>query len=478
MISISLGIVVMLLSWYAILPRWQLGMVLLLCYLPFAGVVTLSLYPDTLPILYKDFFFVIPAYLAYWGASQDRSVQERVPELVRIFMWGLAVLVFLQSFNPGLAAPLVAAIGAKVWLFYLPLLFLAFAMIESRDGLVRVLRLMVVLAWIPCCIGIVEWLASAAFGYEEIMVAIYGEAAEGATQNFVRFDIGGEFYRIPSTFTFVTQYFGFTLSMLVPAYALAKLDDSVSWRRFAMLTLVLAMLASFMSGARAAYFFVPLLLLMAYWLDGMFRGVLKVMLMVVPILFVALYVAGIDPFKLYQLMKELLLTYSDEIAREGLMDAIENSPFGTGTGMNTGPARYAFDDPEGFIGIENYYAKAVVELGIPGLVVVAGLFLILLRQGYRIQSQLRDEGLRGCASVMLAFIATTALNSFKGWQIDLDPVNVYFWVFAGMLLKLKYLDQHARTELEAVPAFGYGHSAATIRRHGAVKGLLEGGGGK
>ena len=34
-----------------------------------------------------------------------------------------------------------------------------------------------------------------------------------------------------------------------------------------------------------------------------------------------------------------------------------------------------------------------------------------------------------------------ALNSFKGWQIDLDPINVYFWVFAGFLLKLGYLDR-------------------------------------
>jgi hypothetical protein len=34
-----------------------------------------------------------------------------------------------------------------------------------------------------------------------------------------------------------------------------------------------------------------------------------------------------------------------------------------------------------------------------------------------------------------------ALNSFKGWQIDLDPINVYFWVFSGFLLKLGYLDK-------------------------------------
>jgi hypothetical protein len=33
-----------------------------------------------------------------------------------------------------------------------------------------------------------------------------------------------------------------------------------------------------------------------------------------------------------------------------------------------------------------------------------------------------------------------ALNSFKGWQMDLDPINVYFWHFTGILFKLPYVE--------------------------------------
>ncbi|HZX31374.1 MAG TPA: hypothetical protein VFF03_08495 [Rhodocyclaceae bacterium] len=441
----------MVVSWHATFSSWRYGIVLLLCYLPFAGAVALWLHPSPLPALFKDFFFVIPAYCAFWLSQKNAVRVAYVPKSIWVAMVALAFMVAIQSFNPGLASWLVAAIGAKVWLFYLPLVFLAFEMIESRDDLIGVLRLLVVIAWIPCTIGILEWLACKAFGYVETMSAIYGLAAEGATQNFASFEIGGEFFRIPSTFSFSTQYFGFTLSMLVPAYVLTKLDESIGWRVFSAATFCLAMLAAFMSGARASYVFVPLLLVLVFGLEGKFKGSLKVAVVVTMAMSLALYVGGIDMFALYELVQELFFKYADEIARQGLADAIQMSPLGVGTGMNTGPARYGVDDPENFIGIENYYAKAVVELGIPGLLVVVGLFFLIAKEGYRVHSQLRDSGLRSCASAFLAFVVMMALNSFKGWQLDLDPVNVYFWMFVGFLLKLEYLDlQDSELEDDAV----------------------------
>ena len=49
---------------------------------------------------------------------------------------------------------------------------------------------------------------------------------------------------------------------------------------------------------------------------------------------------------------------------------------------------------------------------------------------------------RCCSNAFLAFMIVVALNSFKGWLIDLDPVNVYYWLFAGILLKMSVWDQH------------------------------------
>lgn len=450
MILSVVGVLFVLAIWGAIFQDWRRGIVMLLAYLPFAGVVTLSLYPSPFPTLFKDFFFVIPAYLAYFGLRKSRPARERVPGSVLISMLALAAMVLVQSFNPLLASWLGAAIGAKVWLFYLPLLFLSFTMLESRESLVRLLRLMVAIAWIPCVVGIVEWIASMTYGYQATMVTFYGAAAQAATQEFAVFDVGGEFFRIPSTFTFVAQYFGYTLAMIIPAYALTKLDASAAWRRFATFILWLSILASFMSGARAAYMFVPLLLALIYALEGKFAGLVGMALMLPFVLLTTMFIAGIDPVKMFDLMQELFLNYSDNIVKQGLLDAIAKAPLGIGTGMNTGAARFAFDDPDGFAGIENYYGKAVVELGIIGLVIVAGLFFVLALRGYNIHRRMSDAGLRSCSAAFLAFIITMALNSFKGWQIDLDPINVYFWVFSGFLLKLGYLDRLQRKACQRV----------------------------
>ena len=449
MTMLSIWAVFFLAIWGTIFHRWQRGVYLLLIYLPFAGAVTLALFPSSLPKLYKDLFFVIPTYIAGYMAYMvhKKTKYAHMPGLVVVFMISLAVIVCAQMFNPFVANWMVAAIGAKVWLFYLPLFFVGFAMIRDYDDLVKILRVMVTIAWIPCAIGITQWLGSMTFGYRETMQAFYGPAAAGATQNFTRFYVGASFFRIPSTFSFVAQYFGYTLAMIVPVYALMRMDPLPKWRRFSRITLSFVILASFLSGARTAYVFIPILLLLIYLIDKGPVGVMKAAVIISLLVLATLQIAGIDPVALFQMMFRLTLHYSDVIAYRGLVDAIANAPLGLGTGMNTGPARFAFYDPRSFIAFENYYAKAVYELGIPGLLIVIGLFLTLIVLGYKAHRNLQDPGLRSCSAAILAFVITMALNSFKGWQIDLDPINVYFWVFTGILFKLEYLGHDTTVNL-------------------------------
>jgi O-antigen ligase len=125
--------------------------------------------------------------------------------------------------------------------------------------------------------------------------------------------------------------------------------------------------------------------------------------------------------------------------------------------MNTGAARYAMSDPNAFIGYENYFAKAVFELGLPGLVLVVSLFLSIIAAGYMSTKRIQLPALRCSASSLLVFFIIMFANSFKRWQIDLDPVNVYYWLFAGLMLKLPILDsltgeQAADSGVGAVPA--------------------------
>jgi len=52
----------------------------------------------------------------------------------------LAGLIIIQFFNPQLINWLVGLIGLKVWLFYIPLYFLGYHLIDSSDELMRMAK--------------------------------------------------------------------------------------------------------------------------------------------------------------------------------------------------------------------------------------------------------------------------------------------------------------------------------------------------
>ena len=67
--------------------------------------------------------------------------------------------------------------GLKVWLFYLPMLLLGRAYVRDRATLLRLSRSMIGLIWLPCSIGILQWLRALALGYQRAITMFYGDAA-------------------------------------------------------------------------------------------------------------------------------------------------------------------------------------------------------------------------------------------------------------------------------------------------------------
>ena len=431
----------------AILVRWQRGVYGLLLYLPVAGVVTLALLPWNGPMIFnpvglKDWLFVIPAYLGFMGSIVvGRQALPRADKLTVTLLGAFAVLVLVEMVHPGIPNGMTALIGAKVWLTYIPLYFLGLALAVDRRNLANLWRLMMVIAVFPCLVGVGEYLASYVFGYDRVMAQIYGSHAADVTQAMTWFDVGGgEVFRIPSTFTFWTQYFSFTLAMLVPGFAVWRSDPSPAWRRTGGIFLGFVTLAGFLSGSRGAFVFLPLALVVIYWLERGLAGAVRAGAYVAVALAGALAISRVAAKPMFDWIWGLFSSYAVDTAYGGLAQALGSSWLGHGTGTNTGPARYAFGQPELFVAIQNYYAKTTYELGVLGLAILVCLFATWIVGGVRTLRTLRDPGLRATASALTGFVIIVALNSFKGWMLDLDPVNVYFWLFAGVLASLGRLD--------------------------------------
>ena len=154
-------------------------------------------------------------------------------------------------------------------------------------------------------------------------------------------------------------------------------------------------------------------------------------------------------------------TYGAEFAVGGLIDGVaKGGLFGLGAGTNTGAARYGLDCSDlafladGGAFIENFYGKAVVELGVLGFFVLLGCYGILFLYCLQLRSQLRLDRFKGVASAACALIAFCALVSFKGWTLDVEPMNYYFYLTVGLVFGLPYVERQALAQ-EAARRTGY-----------------------
>lgn len=444
MIILEILIATELLVWLyaAIIAKWRRGFLLLMLYLPFAGAITLALNLWQPSLLFKDVLFIIPTYigLAYEALGRKR-IARGFPRQIVILALCLAALVLAQTVNAGVANSMMALIGLKIWLFYIPLALAAYAYFDSCYRFLRFCRLLILPSFIPSAVALLQMGTIRSVGYRAAMELSYGDMAVQTTQRFAgsQFD-SALFGRVPSIFTFAPQFFAFSLAMLVPAYIVWRTDSSARWRRVGAAAFVASALSTFISGERASFIFTPLAIALIFVFDRGIRGLLEgVCLAISGAWLVMSFAFGVSLGPMYNLVGNLFLNYGSDIAYGGLVQALAVAPFGRGTGTNTGAARYSLTDPDSFVNIENYYAKAIYELGLPGLLIVAGLFATILVIGLQVRSTMRSSILRCWAGTLLGFLLVIQLNSFKGWLIDLDPVNVYYWVFCGLLVKLPML---------------------------------------
>lgn len=318
----AVGVLLLSMFYLMILTRWQRGVYGLLVYLPFAGLVTLALYPWNgpallNPLLYKDWLFVLPAYFGFLAAVVMRK--ERFPRLARLplgLLLALSMLVIAQTANPHVPNFLMALIGTKVWLFYIPLYFLTAALLASRRQLISLLRLMLVVAIVPCVIGIAEFALGRIYGHLTVMEAVYGTMAPEAQQGFGVYEVGGGLLPrgTPSTFTFVAQFFGYLLSMLVACYAVWRTDPSPRWRGLGHSMLIFVALNALLTGARSAFIFVPLFLFLAFGLDRGLGGLLRAIALAGGMLAGALLLLSMRAIGLFEHVSDLFVTYAQGTA--------------------------------------------------------------------------------------------------------------------------------------------------------------------
>lgn len=464
------------------LRSWRLALIGLLIYIPVSGIAIDAAYGHraerAVAVLAKDFLFVVPAYAGFLVWAGRRRVRITFPAAPLTLMLALAAIVVAQAFNPDLPKPLIALIGIKVWLFYVPLLFLGYHLVRTRDELFRLLGLMTLLALVPAVIGLVE-AALIYGGHANAVYRVYGGAAGAVTQEYVGFALpgGGQLRRIPSTFSSFYQHYLFLAVMLAVAYAwwrgrrLAPLQGAVT----AAIWLVL-LAASFLTGVRAAFLMTPILLVLVVALAG--RSAVRFAVR-------RLLPAGVVVAAAVTLVpgSHMLAVWSDlaDVGRQEFWDvivassreAVHLTTFGLGTGVDSIAARYAYSNDSAWQEMiypllgrwhESWYVRTWIELGVVGLAVVLALFATIVVRGVRAHLRLRDPSLRVASAALLAVVIWSIVYAVKSQYLDLDPLNVYFWLFAGLMFKVPVLAEREAAEEEEPPAPPARPLEAVVRR--------------
>jgi hypothetical protein len=428
-----LGLLSLALCWPLILRRWRLGLELYILFIPLAGAVELWLYPAPWAVLIKDVLFAIPAYIGFATSGELGPALSGLPRSVGTIVALFAGIVLVQVLNPGTSGLLPTLIGLKVWLFYLPMLLLGRAYVRDRASLVRLSRLMICLGWLPCTVGILQWLLSLKYGYQYAVGLFYGAAAGSATQGFSSFSNG--LMRIPATFAFPAQYLNYVLFMFVPVLGCVALERERVWQKVRAATLALLCMAGFMTGARAAFVMIPVMLFAFYILQRGTLGVIWAGVLMSVLLIVMLFITQVDPAGLLHMETRLTRDYTTS-QRQVFGDALRLTWIGRGVGINTGAEHVAAEESGELPAFESYYAKAIAELGLAGFLLVVSFQVGLLLWAVRIYAYGANSPVAPYAAAIAAGLLLFLIYNFKGFVLDLDPANMLYWLFAGVLFSL------------------------------------------
>jgi hypothetical protein len=270
--------------------------------------------------------------------------------------------------------------------------------------------------------------------------AFYGKAARAMFFSGGQIGLGsGSFLsRIPSTFPGSAQFMFFLLTAVACCAALMALERCRMGLVRAWIILCVDCVALLTGGERGAYIYLPMLLALIALGTGGAQGLLRMLPTMAASLGGAVLLFGGAAAGLYSMVSTLVGMYGQRLFTHDLAQALQTTLLGLGPGMDS-QAAWHYSGAGSLAWIENWWAKTIYELGLPGLVLVAGIWLSIVGRGWAGSRAIHDRRLRRVASCCVAYIMVMLYISFKATPLDTDPSNVYMWIVAGLLMRVPSL---------------------------------------
>jgi hypothetical protein len=339
-------------------------------------------------------------------------------------------------------------LGFKVFLGYVPLIFCAYYLIENKKQLFFLGRLLVVLAIVCCFLGLIQ--------YYMLTTGICAGTREATGGSLFRASIeakcfvGGSLLyspsqgqiRLPGTFVSPWHWAWFLIANSFITFTVAFSDTSFFWRTSGLVGLALVFVNAVISGQRIALAIVPVAVLILLILTGQIANLKRFIPIGMGLALILGIVATSNPEIVQERVDSFVGRWNNSpphlFIQQQFDYAIRQQKgwLGRGLGSATNSAR-SFG-PTSLI--ETYHPKILYETGYVGLISFMIFVTHLTIVTFKSYRSVKTASLRSFGASFWVFVLV--ISYFPYWYpLDTDPVSVYYWLCAGVLLKLPVIDQ-------------------------------------
>lgn len=232
--------------------KWRLAVKAALVIALLEGALRKWVFPGGQELIYflKD-VFLVGAYIRFFLAP---DLDVRATKLRAPYMLVILSCMFLMpaTLNANIGSALLAAYGLKIYVFYIPLMFMMPYLFRTQEEMVRQMTWYALLAIPICLLGILQWRSGASSIWN-----VYADQQAMDQTGATTFGFG-ERVRVTGTFSYITGHTTFVIFFATLTVALLSLKE-VRWKWLLMLV-SLPLLAgnAMMGGSRASLFTIGL----------------------------------------------------------------------------------------------------------------------------------------------------------------------------------------------------------------------------
>ncbi len=444
----------------------RLALYAFIIYMPISGTVTYALGGSPILQIAKDIFY-IPALIGVYQFCRKNRLPIILPKAIKpplVFLLIIVIITALVTNVPDQfiggednTLPVVMALwGMKIIFGYIPLVACIYYLIRNSDDLIFLLRMQALIILGASALGFIQYLllkTGVCAGTVGTGEQLYRASVEA------RCFVGGSLLysptldqiRLPGTFVAPWQWGWFLISSAFFSFGTTFSDKSPFWRAVGLVSLVSVMVMAVVSGQRIALVLVPFSIVLLTVLTGQVVNLKRFIPIGIVLGIIVLYLAAKNPDVVATRFDSLATRWEASPPQQFITDQFsqvwekQEGIFGHGVGRATNSAR-SFGKT---ILIETYHPKTMYELGPIGLFALLLVYTTLTVVTFRIYRATKDKNLRSYAASMWVFILFMSYCPYY-YPLDVDPVGVYYWMAAGIVLKIPELERQEREKAAAI----------------------------